>query len=181
MLLEASQAAQDYLNSPPGLADQITAAAASAWVIQRLKCWPQFPWIDQNSEKINRIVSGAFALVTTLGIHAVWERTPEHGGVFILSGIPTWQEALPMIWKASGSFIMQELIYRNAIKHEPGQQAADVVADTIVAHKKEIAAVVERAEDRHDILKLREPRVTTEDRWPEPPKPKAKDEWGWLP
>lgn len=176
MLLEIAAAAQDYLASPPGLADQITAAGLSAWIIQKLKCWPQFKWVNQHTDQVNRIVSGVFAVGTTLGIHAIWQRTAETGGVLTISGIPTMEEALPMVWKAGGSFIMQEIIYRGFMKHEPGLQAADAVADVVADNKEKLAEVVARRDDT--VLKLREPRQVASDvplDFPWSQKPSTKD------
>lgn len=141
MLAEAVAAASDYLQSPSVLADQITAAGLTAWFIQKVKCWPQFRWVNEHSDQVNRLVSLTMALITTVGIHWAWEGSAEKGGILTLR-LPPAQEFLSLAWRTGGSFIMQELVYRGVIKHEPGQSAVDTVARELEVHKDEVAAKV---------------------------------------
>ncbi len=159
MLLQTvAQAANDYLGAPSPLANMVTAAGVSAWTINKLKQWDRVPWINQNSDLINRAVSVGFALATTLGLHFAFhdDTTGVHHGGILEVGLPSGGEFLGAMWRTLGSYIMQQGAVRGFIKHEEGLKAADSVADTIKAHREEIAAVVERKDE--SVLKLREPR-----------------------
>jgi hypothetical protein len=156
MLLQmAAQTANDYLSSPSVLADQVTAAGLSAWLIQRLKASRQIPFINEHSDWINRVLSLGFALATTLGMHFAWHSDVSHGGGVLLIGLPPMSEFLSGVWRTAGSFVMQQVAYRGFIKHEPGLQAVDVVAEVVAGHKEELAAVVENQDN--SVLKLKEP------------------------
>jgi hypothetical protein len=185
MFLQAATAvAQDYLNSPSVLADQITAAGLNAWLIQRLKNWPQLTWVSENSTKINRLISVGLALATTVGIHWAWKGSISAGGIFTLNLPPNFpQVIMSLLWRTGGSFVMQELVYQGVIKHEAGKVAADVVAGAVVEHKDELAGVVVDEGLKHDpgsLLKLADhPKPKEEAPAPKPPADDQPIDWNW--
>lgn len=164
MLLQAAaQAATDYLGAPSPLANMVTAAAVSAWTIKKLKEWNRVPFINQNSDAINRTVSVGFAFITTLGLHIAFhdDATGAHHGGILEIGLPSTTEFLNALWRMLGSFMLQQGALRGFMEHEKGLKAADSVADVVQGHKEQIAAVVERADG--SVLKLRElPKVADE-------------------
>lgn len=156
MLLQAAQVASDYVSSPSVLADMVTAAGLSAWTINKLKQWKAVPWVNQNSDRINRAVSLAFALATTLGLHFAYHADPagHHAGGILEIGLPSASEFIGTVWRTGGSYLMQQGAIRGFITHEEGLKAADAVADTIKDNKQQLAQVIERDSS---VLKLREP------------------------
>lgn len=180
MLLEIAAAAQDYLSEPSPLADQITAAGISTWLINVMKKsnLKQFSWINEHSIFVNRAVSAGFAIVSTSGIHMLWHGNGESmsaGGTFTLVLASGWMGELQRsTWKTLGSYFMQQFATRMFFQHEKGKQAVDTVADVVEQHKEKIAEVV--AERDTTVLKLGERKP--------PPLPKeayrdAPIDWGW--
>lgn len=160
LLQAAAQVANDYLSAPSPLANMVTAAGVSAWTINKLKQWNGVPWINQNSDRINRAVSLTFALVTTAGLHIAFHDDLT-GARHVEIWLPSASEFLNAVWRTLGSYIMQQGALRGFVTHEPGLKAADAVADVVKDHKEQIAAVVER-EDA-SMLKLNGPAKVAED------------------
>lgn len=184
MLLQAAAStASDYLHFPSVLGDQVTAGALTAWLIQKLKNSPRLTWISENSTKINRAISVTMALATTVGIHWVWKGSISTGGVFTLNLPPNFpQVILSVLWRAGGSFVIQELVYQNVIKHEAGKVAADVVAEKVVANKDQLAAVVVAEGLTHDpksLLKLTDHSKAGEETPVVVPADDEPFDWGW--
>ena len=177
MLLQAVTAAatsaNDYLGSPSPLANMLTAAGVSAWTIKKLKEWNKVKWINDNTDKINRVVSVGFALATTVGLHFAFhdDVTGVHHGGILEVGLPSASEFLGATWRTLGSYMLQQGALRGFLTHEEGLKAADIVADTVKEKKEELAEVVLRKDDT--VLKLREPE----------PKPRTADDvpidWAW--
>lgn len=182
MLLEIAAAAQDYLSEPSPLADQITAAGISTWLINVMKKsnLKQFDWINEHSTIVNRGVSAAFAIVSTSGIHMLWHGNGESvsaGGTFTLVLASGWMGELQRsTWKTLGSYFMQQFATRMFFQHEKGKEAVDTVAEVVKDKKEQIAAVV--MDQDTTILKLKEP-IRPENR-SEPTLEDRPIDWGWF-
>jgi hypothetical protein len=156
-----AQAANDYLASPSPLADQLTAAFVSSWVIQQAKKTnlPGLGWINAHSVWVNRALSVGFAIATTSGIHAFWRGNHTgDGGTFVLALADGWRTELgSAVWKTISSFVLQQGIYQGILKHESGASAADIVAGKVAEKGDELANVVVKEGLRNDptsLLKL---------------------------
>lgn len=113
------------------ISHQIAISAAVVWALERLKRWPQFAWIDANSDTVNRIVSIAAALVTAVGLQANMAGTFQAGGTLTI----TWPSLLVMRDAAShfaSQLAMQEIIYRTAVK-KPAPGAVQASAKSAAA------------------------------------------------
>lgn len=167
MLLEIAAATQDYLSDPSPLADQITAAGISTWLMNLMKKseWPVFRRVTEHSTFINRAISAGFAIASTSGIHLLWHGNGDSvaaGGAFTIMLANGWMGELQRsTWKTLGSYFMQQFASRMFFEHEKGREAVDTVAEVVEGHKAELAAVVENKDP--SILKLGTPvKKTTE-------------------
>ncbi len=92
---------------------QITGSAIIVYLLQVLKNWRWFSWLDATTDRRNRIVAIALAGLTALGIHAQFDAT---GGVLTITGL-TLAGIADGLWDWIRSFVIQELIYRGVIKN----------------------------------------------------------------
>lgn len=166
MLLQAAAQVNDYLSAPSPLGNMVTAAGISAWAIHRMKEWHKIPWINDNSDKINRAISALLALATTLGLHFAFhtDTTGVHHGGIIEIGLPNATEFVEAAWRTLGSYIFQQAAVKQ-LSHEAGRKAVDVVAETVKEKKEELALEVEKASAPDgSVLGLKEPsRLKSDD------------------
>lgn len=96
------------------LISQVTASGIVVWLLQHLKQSGWAPWITQSTDNLNRIVAVVLATATTAGIAiaSAWD-----GGTLTLtiSGL-TVSNILTFVWKIANGVVMQEIIYRGAVK-----------------------------------------------------------------
>ncbi len=97
------------------LTHQFAISAVIVYVVERLKYWPSFRWIDTDTDRVNRIVSIAAALFTAVGLQISMAGSFHAGGTLTI----TWPSVAQM-YDAGTHFVaqmaMQELMYRGAIK-----------------------------------------------------------------
>lgn len=94
------------------LGPQIGAAGVAVWLIQWLKSTKLAPFIHEGTDKLNRVLSALIAALATVGIHVEFDQT---GGVLTVTGL-TLSAALPLVWSYLQQLVMQEVIYRSAVK-----------------------------------------------------------------
>jgi hypothetical protein len=71
------------------LSSQIGAAAACAYIIQRMKDSPRLGWITPYTDTVSKVVRAAFALVATVGITWVWAAGATAGAHVLSINIPS--------------------------------------------------------------------------------------------
>ena len=90
---------------------QITSSAVIAYGLEMLKKWNKIPWINQNTKRINRIVSAILSGVAALGIHMQFN---SEAGTLMITGL-----CLPCIvhgmWDWARSWVVTQLVYDGAI------------------------------------------------------------------
>lgn len=90
-------------------------AVAASYFLQALKRWKSIPWFDRNSDRLNRAVAILLALANTAGINFAMTGSVSTGGAISL-GFPPLLTLLSNVGDTIGSFGMQEVYYRTAIK-----------------------------------------------------------------
>jgi hypothetical protein len=97
------------------LGHQIGIAAAVVWVLEFLKRSNWFPWLNQNSATINRVVSIAVALIAAVGVTMNISGNLDLGGTITIS-FPS----LPAMLDAGSHFLsqiaLQEGFYQQIVK-----------------------------------------------------------------
>ena len=88
---------------------QITLSAVVVVVMQWLKNSSYMPWLNQQSDKANRVVAALLAFVTAIGIHYTYDA----GVVTITFTVMT---VLHGLWHWLQSLVFQELVYKGVIK-----------------------------------------------------------------
>ncbi len=92
--------------------DQLTASAVIVFLINALKKASWFPWLNAQTDKLNRAVALVFSGLAALGIHTshTWSAS---SGVFVLTvkGL-TLAGILAAAWAWLKSFAVQEFVYR---------------------------------------------------------------------
>jgi hypothetical protein len=76
-----------------------------------------FSWIRKDTPKINMAVSGTVALITTVGIHFSWTKTPDGGNALLMSIPP-----ISALQHVAAQYIGQHMAYRAMIS-SPAIQA----------------------------------------------------------
>ena len=93
-------------------------AFATVYAIQYLKDSKWFPWMWSHTDRVNRIVSVATALVTAAGVKFTAASASPDAGTNITIHLPTM---LMMVYGIavhfSAQFGLQEVFYRTAVKH----------------------------------------------------------------
>jgi hypothetical protein len=113
----------DLLKGFAQFSSQATVSGFIVMAIQWLKGSKYFPWISQQTQRINQLLSVGAALITSVGINHAWNPNTR-----ILSfAIPTLAVFLAAISHAAHGILLNEGIYRAFVK-----RVTD--AETAVAH-----------------------------------------------
>jgi hypothetical protein len=94
------------------LASQVTASGLVVWALQWLKNTNKFPWVNENTAALNRILAALLAAASAVGITYTYEPT---AGVLAFTGL-TAPAVLAFVWKVLTSVVLQEVIYRSTVK-----------------------------------------------------------------
>lgn len=136
------------MDAPVG--HQIEAAALAVGAIELLKRLSFMPWINRNSDKLNRFISIVIALAYTGGFTVATEGSLLGGGHIVLS----FAGAAGLLHLLGGSgqqYMIQELLYRGATgklataKSGPAVVVNTPAEDPEAEHRRtEIAQLKER-------------------------------------
>lgn len=94
----------------------LTLAGVVSFIIEAAKRSnsPKLAWITAGSDTLSRVISGLFAVGIGFGITVMGDQT---NGWTI--HVPSLIQLQQHVWEAFSQFIMQELVYRSAIKPHP--------------------------------------------------------------
>ena len=104
------------------LQDQFSLGFLSVWIIQRLKALKFIPFINNNTDTLNRLLSALGAAAASVGLTILYDPT---GGVMTLSGLTATSVVsflLSVVWQGA----VQEGLYRGIFKRKNGSAPAPV-------------------------------------------------------
>lgn len=112
------------------VATQFAWAVFSVHLLNILKKWKAIPWINTETESLNRFVAFMFALLGSLGFHFALNGTFTSGGVIQISFPPadTMLTAFVNVCSTGG---FQQMYFRYLKKSEPGPAAMFVVTPSV--------------------------------------------------
>jgi len=96
------------------LATQITIGALSVAFLNWLKTTRYFPWMTEETAKLNRVFAAIVALVGAVGVHLTWAAGDTSGTYLITVTGATLHGIGLGAWVWLKQFVMQELIYRSS-------------------------------------------------------------------
>jgi hypothetical protein len=123
-------------------AHQTGIAFATVYAIQLLKNSKWFPWLQAETDTVNRVVSLVVAFLTAAGIKFAMDGTFDHGWVFTIQ-VPSIGVVLDTLVHFTTQFGMQEVIYQSTKK----AAAAKTVAVT-ASVAQPVAVSTPRAAER---------------------------------
>lgn len=104
------------------LVHQSGFAVISVFALDYLKRAPWFPWLSANSETINRVVSLAVALFTTVGLKVLSSQGNIHTGGVITIAYPSIAVIIDTLMHASTQYGGQELLHKLLGNHVMSKQ-----------------------------------------------------------
>jgi hypothetical protein len=96
------------------LSTQVAAAAATVWIMQKLKSSPWFPLLQHGQKTASRAASIIVAFFVSIGIGYTWNRNVDGSHVLILA-IPTTGVLALGAWHWFQQFTFHELIYQTTV------------------------------------------------------------------
>ena len=95
--------------------DMLGAAVLANTIIEVFK-WLRFiPWVNRNSDRLNRILSVIIAVGYTAGFHFAVSGSFSTGGSITFT-FPALKTLLDVLVDSAGSYGLQEIVYRHAMK-----------------------------------------------------------------
>lgn len=94
------------------LMSHLSATAINVYILQWLKGCSKVTWITAQTKNLNRVLAVVLSGLKVIGIHAVWN--PESHSLLI-TGL-TLMGIITLAWHWFNSFVLQELMYRMAVK-----------------------------------------------------------------
>lgn len=91
---------------------QVTLSAVAVVVMQWLKKASWFPWLTEQSGKLQNIVAAFTAAIVAIGVHYTYDSST---ATLTITGI-SWGALGHGIWHWLQSYTFQEVIYKGAIK-----------------------------------------------------------------
>lgn len=119
------------------LQQQIGAAAAVAWIIERLKTYSWFPLLNVDSDKLNRVISVVTAFFVSAGFTWSYQGNIFDGGAFTVV-IPKAADLWAFGTTFAGSMGLQELFYRGAVKPTPKTVEIESAKTTVIGDPGQI-------------------------------------------
>ena len=127
----------------------VGAAVVAAHVVEFLKRSGRIPWINQNTDRLNRWLAYMMAALNTAGFRLVLTGDLASGAGIHLS-LPPADHLVDLLLDFSGAFGSQEFYYRTAIKSGNGKR---IGTGTMELAKN----VMERLQERLKALASKEP------------------------
>lgn len=98
------------------LGDQLVIAVVAAWAIEQLKQSKYFPFITQETSKLNRAVAALLSALGTVGILVGHTWSPQtHTLTITISGL-SLGSVLTFAWRTFGEYIYMKIFYHAALK-----------------------------------------------------------------
>lgn len=91
---------------------QVTLSAVAVVVMQWLKKASWFPWLTEQSGKIQNVVAAFTAAIVAIGVHYTYDSTT---ATLTITGI-SWAALGHGVWHWLQSYTFQETIYQAAFK-----------------------------------------------------------------
>lgn len=107
-LAQGTHAAPDTGATSNIVLTQFTVSTVIVFVLQALKKWKYFPWLNEQSKRVTRVVAAIASAAAGVGIHAQWNHA---AGVLTISGL-SLTAVVSFLWIWLKSHAMQEGIYR---------------------------------------------------------------------
>lgn len=92
--------------NPNILFTQVTAGAASAYIMQLLQRWKKIPWITEHSHGVVVLVRVIMSAAVTLGISWTWSPAANNGHVLAIA-IPSLAGIVHGAWNWFGQYSLQ--------------------------------------------------------------------------
>lgn len=96
------------------LSTQVTAAAVTVWVLQKLKDAKWFPLLQHGQKSISRATSLIVSAFVSIGIGYTWTKNPDGSHVLMLA-IPTLPILAIGTWHWLQQFAYNEIIYQSTV------------------------------------------------------------------
>jgi len=109
------------------LGHQAGISVATVFIIDWLKKSAWFPWINNNTETINKIVSLSVALFTAAGLKIVSHEGSISAGGIVTIAVPPISVVLDTILHAAGQFGGQEVLHKLLGNHVMSKAMLDKV------------------------------------------------------
>lgn len=122
---------------PELLQQQIGAAAAVAWGIERMKMYSWFPLLNVDSVKLNRVVSVITAFCVSAGFTWSYQGNIFDGGSFTIV-IPSATQLWNFSTTFAGSMGLQELFYQGAVKPVPKTVEIKAKTATVIGDNTQV-------------------------------------------
>jgi hypothetical protein len=106
------------------VATQVTVSGIVVAAIQYLKSSKLFPWITAKTATLNRILSMAAAVATSVGVHITWNHGSLPGSYMVAVTGMTIMGILTGAFDVLKSLVFQEIIYRSTKTVPPVPVAA---------------------------------------------------------
>jgi hypothetical protein len=95
---------------------ELIGSAVTAWMaakgIELLKRLSITPWVNYNSDIVNKWLSRVVAFFTTLGVHASFDH---NAGALIITGL-TFASASSLVLEYARQYMLQEVAYKKFIR-----------------------------------------------------------------
>lgn len=94
------------------LGNQFATATVAVFLLEHLKVFPWFRWLNAESAKPVKVAFGfVMAVLSTVGITYTFDYDPSSGGQFLVM-IPS----LHVLWTMAVQWVWQEIAYRKLVK-----------------------------------------------------------------
>jgi hypothetical protein len=97
------------------LLDQAGIAVAVVHGLELVKSWTKIPWLNEHSDQLNRMVSFAVALLTSIGISIAVSGDAHTGGVITIT-VPSAAAIFTTVIHALAQGGIQQTYYHLAVK-----------------------------------------------------------------
>lgn len=89
---------------------QASYSISAIWLIQKLKACSKIPWINQNTDKINRAVAVVLSFITAVGVQWTVQGSVSTGGVLTVT-FPAADVMIEAAIRWFQSYALQEGMY----------------------------------------------------------------------
>ena len=107
---------------------QVISQVVAAWIVtqlvQMLKKWRDIPWMTARTDSINRVVGAVMAFFASVGIAFSFDA---EAGTLLITGL-TWGTVVTIFWTWVQQVVLQQIVYRGAVKETPIEAKATAKA-----------------------------------------------------
>jgi hypothetical protein len=95
---------------------QITSSALVVLIVQKLKTWKAFTWLQEGKVLALRFASIIGAFLSSIGVSYEWDPATRH----LSLAIPTMMAIVVATWHLINHYAMQEIIYQATVNKNDG-------------------------------------------------------------